>query len=70
MRLDMRLLHFGNFIFSLENFIGFRKSFFDVADIDANMCSQILVGILVCEVDELRLIVDLDRVGVHGFAGI
>ena len=45
MRLDVRLLYFGNFVFGFKNFIGFGETFFNIANVNADFCSQILFGI-------------------------
>ncbi len=58
MRLDVRLLDFGHFIFRFEDLIGFGKSFFHIADVDADLSGQILLGIGIRKVDKLRLIVN------------
>ena len=64
-RLDVRLLDLRYLVFRFEDLIGFGESFFHVADVDADVGGEILFGVRVREVDELRLIVDAWRAFLH-----
>ena len=58
MGLDMCLLNFRHFIRCLDNFIGFRKPFFNITDINVNLCRQIAIRIRVSEGHIFCLIVN------------
>ncbi len=50
--------------------VGFLESLFHIADIDADVCGEILFGLRIRKVDVFRLIVDSNRVRLHRFARV
>ncbi len=58
-RLDVRLLHLGNFVGALKNMISLIESLIDVTNVDANLSRQVAIRVRMIEIYIVRLIVDL-----------